>query len=198
MREIHGNDSNFNISCELCGRTYKKWDSLKKHLHRDHAGECVDVGLRRSENDGTSNIQEGSYTEVGDGNAHQSVLESQPIPLIRISDGPDQKWGSARFLLKTTEEQSLTYLGTDILCNSIQNLVDDVCCRIKGNIETVLPNTLSNHERESILTACSTPVIFDGLTTRYLREKFYREKFNYSVSMYTVYVRDILLHLYQL
>jgi len=43
MWEIHGNDSNFNISCELCGRTYKKWNSLKK---RDHAGECVDVELR--------------------------------------------------------------------------------------------------------------------------------------------------------
>ena len=36
LRDIHENDANFQVSCSLCGRTYRKWCSLKKHLHRSH------------------------------------------------------------------------------------------------------------------------------------------------------------------
>ena len=37
-RSVHENDPNFVIYCSQCGRSYKKWTSLKKHLHREHPG----------------------------------------------------------------------------------------------------------------------------------------------------------------
>ena len=37
-RAIHENDPDFKIYCSLCGRSFQKWCSLKKHLHRDHTG----------------------------------------------------------------------------------------------------------------------------------------------------------------
>lgn len=43
MRDTHEKDGNFSVVCDLCGRTYKKWNSLKKHLHRDHNGEYIPV-----------------------------------------------------------------------------------------------------------------------------------------------------------
>jgi len=179
MRDIHENDSNFHVTCELCGRTYKKWNSLKKHLHRDHGSECADVGVRLDADSASTTIQD-DWSFGGGSDAQQSVLESQVQTDNALS--LDQKWESARFLLKITEEQSLTYAGADSLCYSVQKFVDDVCCRIKENVETVLPHNLSACETEAVLSACDAPVMFDGLMSRYLREKFYREKFHYSVS----------------
>ena len=39
LRDFHANDPNFQVNCTLCGKSYKKWCSLKKHLHRVHSGE---------------------------------------------------------------------------------------------------------------------------------------------------------------
>ena len=33
VKLIHENDPRFNICCLDCGRSFKKWCSLKKHLH---------------------------------------------------------------------------------------------------------------------------------------------------------------------
>lgn len=39
LRDFHENDPNFQVNCSLCGKSYKKWCSLKKHLHRVHSGK---------------------------------------------------------------------------------------------------------------------------------------------------------------
>ena len=36
IKFIHQDDPQFKISCMDCGKTFKKWCTLKKHLHRDH------------------------------------------------------------------------------------------------------------------------------------------------------------------
>ena len=40
LRDLHQNDPSFRVFCTLCGMTFRKWCSLKKHLHRDHDGNC--------------------------------------------------------------------------------------------------------------------------------------------------------------
>ena len=32
----HSRDPNFSVACNFCGKTYTKWNSFKKHLHRTH------------------------------------------------------------------------------------------------------------------------------------------------------------------
>ena len=41
IRDIHENDPNFVVYCSQCGRSYKKWSSLKKHLHREHPSAYI-------------------------------------------------------------------------------------------------------------------------------------------------------------
>ena len=36
IRATHENDPNFCVYCSLCGKSYNKWHSFKKHLHHDH------------------------------------------------------------------------------------------------------------------------------------------------------------------
>ena len=38
-RDVHENDPNFILYCGECGRSYNKWNSLKKHLHRENSDD---------------------------------------------------------------------------------------------------------------------------------------------------------------
>ena len=39
MRTVHSNDPRFCVRCSICGKTFRKWPSLKKHLHREHGSK---------------------------------------------------------------------------------------------------------------------------------------------------------------
>ena len=94
----------------------------------------------------------------------------------------DQKWNSAMFLLRVTEENSLTHDGVDKICKSVQwyvdKVLDDVLAKVKYE--------LADHEIQSNITeALISNNLFDGLDSRYLREKYYEHHFNYVVSLCT-------------
>ena len=48
----------------------------------------------------------------------------------------DSWWDKAKFLLRVTEENSLTHFGVDSLCDSVQWLVDSITCDLKEKIKT--------------------------------------------------------------
>ena len=87
----------------------------------------------------------------------------------------DQQWESAHFLLHVTEEHSLTDSGVDSLCESTQWFVDKICSQVSERIKAVLPADVDSALRQSLLAACKPGDLFTGLTTRYSREKYYRE-----------------------
>ena len=93
----------------------------------------------------------------------------------------DPKWESARFLLRATEEHSLTHTGVDSLCDSVQWFVETVCFQIAERVEAGLPPTTDAAVKEQLLSACRPGDLFSGLKSRYMREKYYEEKFNYVV-----------------
>ena len=48
MKDCHSHEPEFGVSCTLCGQTYQKWDSLKKHLQRMHksiAGPSTSISI---------------------------------------------------------------------------------------------------------------------------------------------------------
>lgn len=96
----------------------------------------------------------------------------------------DQQWESARFLLRMTEEHSLTHTGVDSFCESTQWFVENVCSQIKSRIATYLAPSVDSSLQKDILAACNPGDLFAGLKSRYNREKFYRDHFNYVVRMY--------------
>ena len=97
----------------------------------------------------------------------------------------DQQWESAHFLLHATEEHSLTHSGVDSLCESTQRFVDKVCSQVSERIKALLPVDVDSALRQSLLAACKPGDLFTGLTTRYSREKYYCEAFNYVVRICT-------------
>ena len=93
----------------------------------------------------------------------------------------DEKWKCAKFLLHVTEEHHLTHDGVTNLSNSVQWLVDSLFAQVKERISAHLSDTV-DVDKETILKICEPDDIFLGLNTRHLREKFYRECFNFVVN----------------
>ena len=94
----------------------------------------------------------------------------------------DEKWKCAKFLLHVTEEHHLTHGGVTNLSNSVQWLVDSLFSQVKERINVHLSDTV-DIDKETILKICDPGDIFSGLNTRHLREKFYKECFNYVVTL---------------
>ena len=93
----------------------------------------------------------------------------------------DEKWKCAKFLLHVTEEHHLTHDGVTNISNSVQWLVDSLYSLVKERISIHLSNTVEV-DKETLLKVCEPGDIFSGLNTQHLREKFYKEHFNYVVN----------------
>ena len=93
----------------------------------------------------------------------------------------DEKWKCAKFLLHVTEEHHLTHDGVTNLSNSVQWLVDSLFSQVKERISAHLSDTV-DVDKETLLKMCEPGDIFLGLNTRHLREKFYKERFNFVVN----------------
>lgn len=99
----------------------------------------------------------------------------------------DGRWDKAKFLLRVTEENSLTHSGVDSLCDSVQWLVDLITCNLKDKIKAEIPESVTAEQKSAILNACNPGDVFFGLKSRYLREKYYDNFFKYVVSVHMLY-----------
>lgn len=93
----------------------------------------------------------------------------------------DQNWECAKFLLRVTEEHHLTHDGVGSLSDSVQWLVDSLFMQVTDKLKSQIPETVSQEEREAILKTCDPGDLFSELNSRYLREKYYKNHFNYVV-----------------
>lgn len=90
----------------------------------------------------------------------------------------DQKRENALFFNATcTHEHSLTHEGIGSICSSIQEFTEAVC----QNVARKLKNSGIN--ADDTTSICNPGSLFEGLTTRHLREKYYEENFNYKVHL---------------
>ena len=107
----------------------------------------------------------------------------------------DEKWKCTKFLLHVTEEHHLTHDGVTNLSNSVQWLVDSLFSQVKERMSTHLSDTL-DIDKETLLKMCEPGDIFSGLNTRHLREKFYKERFNYVVNVLMYCYNYCLVHIH--
>lgn len=123
----------------------------------------------------TEDIQDSSDSPVNS----ESHFDTE----VSFAPDIDPRWESALFLLRMTEEHSLTHTGVDSLCESAQWLVDSVGREIAQKLETRLSAVTDDALKEDLLQICKpSDDIFSGLNSRHLRESFYRDWFNYVVS----------------
>lgn len=196
-KDVHRNDAKV-FYYNHCSKSYKKWDSLKKHLHRCHCGKLYLFYKWRLF---YFVVFFCSTSEEQSSNAHDTIdadLTPPASPVNTVDSNDDasfpesstwlteveQKWECARFLLKATEEHFLTHEGIESLCDSIQTFVEQVTDEIAMKVERKLANSqLDINTQQEIVAACTPPQdLFPGLRSRYLREQFYENKFHYVVT----------------
>ena len=94
---------------------------------------------------------------------------------------PNQTRECAKFLLHITEEHHLTHSGVNNLCGSVQWLVESLFSQVTDKLKLLIPETVDQTQREAILETCNPCDLFSELNSRYLREKYYKNHFNYVV-----------------
>lgn len=93
----------------------------------------------------------------------------------------DPLWDTAHFLLRVTQEQSLTYSGVENFCDSMQDYKEMIYSKIEHKLEHYRGCVLDEVIAKDILSAMEIEDSFCSLKSRFLREKYYEEHFNYKV-----------------
>ena len=174
IRATHENGPNFRVYCSLCRKSYNKWCSFKKHLHRDHGmdNEATKSCMYMYPYIGTECAPVISNSTSVD---YVHDLDQQEVAIDDYLDESDsfedEKWKCAKFLLHVTEEHHLTHDGVTNLSNSVQWLVDSLFAQVKEKISAHLSDIV-DVDKETILKICEPGDIFLGLNTRHLREIF--------------------------
>ena len=140
-------------------------------------------------NSGGFHSEHENSTDTYDG----QLLTSSEHDTVPSTSLIDPKWDQALFLLKATEQHSLTYSRIESLCESTQGLVEAVLDQVASKVKKKLQEhnvEVSTTLEECIADACQPVDIFEGLHSRYSRERYYERHFNYVVSCVC-----ILLHM---
>ena len=122
IRATHENDLNFRVHCSLCGKSYNKWCSFKKHLHRDHGKikeatvsvmyVYVTVGTECAP--ATSNSTSVDYDHDPNSDQQEVAAIDDYLAMDESGSFEDEKWKCAKFLLHVTEEHHQPMMGLQI------------------------------------------------------------------------------------
>lgn len=157
---VHEHEPNFIVYCSICGKSERKWGSLRKHLQRFHK----DI----ADND-TSDQQQ--LIEPSDYFYSDSVISNNDETFSK-----DSYHDFALFLLKASNSLSLTHSGVDQLCESTQSFIEVISDKIKHNVFQALERnsvSLTPSLREEITSACNVNGSFSCLSNCTTREAFY-------------------------
>lgn len=145
-----------------------------------HAIICIAIGSDQADHDETI-----SPASAGDDfmiSSMHTMMPDDTEASMGTTFEMDNKWQKAKFLLRVTEEHALTHHGVNNLCDSVQWLVDYLSSETTERIKVLLPDDTNAELRKQIFDACKPGDVFDGLNTRFLREKYYENYFNYVVN----------------
>lgn len=134
-------------------------------------------------------VIDGSHVEESNTNEMEEFgQDDYSLDAMDVSDtiqSIDPLWDTAHFLLRVTQEQSLTYTGVENFCDSMQDYNETICNKITHQIEHKLKHhqgsVLDDVISKDILSAIATEDNFSSLKSRYSREKYYEKYFNYKV-----------------
>ena len=100
---------------------------------------------------------------VADANDDMNVdlnyeMEDEDGPLPHNSTSEDSSWENARFLLRVTQEQSLTYDGIEKLCDSVQDftevLTDKMAHQMKEKLTDLKGSNIDKTITQELLSIC--------------------------------------------
>lgn len=95
------------------------------------------------------------------------------------------KFDQAMFLLRSAHTLSLNYSSIEELCELTQTLVDQTVGQMQHKILCNLQDkgiTVDDSVKKLIAESCSVDEMFNGLSSRTSRERYYQQYLNYVVS----------------
>ena len=158
---VHAHEPNFYVSCGInsCCRSYTNLYSFKKHLYRKHRLELEFYPFSES------------FRERDDHTGTQDSDVSEEPPTHMLS-----KRTTALLLLKTREVRKVSQRALDEdLTIFVRAVVSSLEFEMKHNLELLGGEDTFLHAFNDVFHKYSTIDFFQGLNSRYLQEKYYRE-----------------------
>ena len=182
MATVHAHDPNFFIRCGIqgCPRNYSNFFSFKKHLYRKHRDY---LELCSPTNDDAPDLGNMNEDEM-DGFLSMNVNHHE-------ADTNSHKKQMALFLLKTKEIRKVSQIALDGIVDDVTSIIHLTVDKLKCEVDNTLKSSGING---GISTFSSLGDVFNntdirdpfnGLSSKYLQDKFYKDHFNLLVSSVT-------------
>lgn len=194
LRLVHSTDSTFSVLCgiEQCTDVYRSFAAFNSHVYRKHR---VALGLEKPfgcseipvENQFVPNTTE-STTLPSDHDEQQVHLNENDITVTTgLSSATDTGEDvserikkSAEFLLTLSEGRQLSQVALNDVIKGCRSICDRVVSQVKEEAFIALKD--AGIDPVTVPQLFAVPDPFETIDTPHLREKFYKEHFNYIVS----------------
>jgi len=195
---VHTGDPTFNVSCpfDCCRKAFCTFSGFNTHIYRDHR---VALGLDRREAESTEFLPEAvadisEFTENEDtdpGEFLRQDLQERDIELPHVSasfesgrERQQQQKESAKFILKLREIRGISQVAVTDVVEGCQSLFQNTLVRVKEGVRDRLSHAGINYlDIEELDSAIDLPDPFEALNTIHLQDKYFKEHFNYLVSV---------------
>lgn len=176
MGEIHRYDPGLVIRCGLsrCPQTYSNYESFRSHVYRKHREMLHSQSSIRG-------VSMNNPESTGDTEEHNNNHEHWDDELMVQTEVDIKKIG-AKFLLKTREEYRIAQLTLNKIIGDMKGLW---MSSIEAIREEVKKSTCNSDADGDLMKSLDHSFPLIGLETEHMQLKYYKEHFNYLVSVNT-------------
>lgn len=162
--EIHRHDPALHIRCGIhrCPQTYGNYESFRSHVYRKHRDALHQQPT-------TSSACDDLPSDNEDGDDYSELGPSQP----------DIKNGGAKFLLKTRDQNRVPQSTLNTIISDLKGLWTLSMESVKDKVQ----KCLQSNDELSLMDCFDDSFPLDGLQTEYQQLHYYKEHFNYLVSL---------------
>lgn len=197
---IHSHEPNFSLTCGIhgCPRTYRNYDSFRKHLARHHADALADPSDPRSSADQHENLtEEGPDEEFPEFPENYEQLSEQMnvSQEFCVVSSEQKRRHLALFVLKTREVLNLSESATKQIITDVTDLLEQTLIDVHMQMEQVLS---ANHIQSETLISFkeifqehSNP--FVDLQSKYMQDQYLCEHLGLVVCCYYILCMLIII-----
>lgn len=213
LRLVHSRDPSFHITCgiDCCLEEFRTFSSFNSHTYRFHR---IALGLEEPEQlpvPSTSVLDEEFHeltsereydgltpvVEMDHGDVDDPSVELQPSASHQPTDR-DFIVTNAKHILKLTEGRLLSQVAVADVIQMCRDVSQQALTQVKrGVLHSLAMNGIQCSEifgLDETISKVADP--FEGISTAYLREKFFKDNFNYLVR-YMLYPCSYLCTVYR-
>ena len=208
LRLVHSTDSAFRVSCNIgeCSQEFRSFSAFNSHVYRWHRAA---VGLEHE-------IAEDTFASCNSPSpaSHQDIISAANLSMSDFDEYSDQDLDeknvhqrafddasyrkiNAEFIMKLSEGRQLSQAALDDVIKGCRAICEQTLGTVKEIVSVALSDIgIAVPGLTDMLATIPDP--FDGLESQYMREKFYKQHFNYVVSLFDCTCVDLVIMHYGL